>query len=72
MHVIFKKTAALTCVLDEAGIQEEEMERWIEIEDWEMRKRAGGGTRARVRKKKVMATAQGKYAPIIRAILKSA
>lgn len=48
------------------------MERWIEIEEGEMWRRAKGGTPARVKKKEVMATAQGKYAPIIRAILKSA
>lgn len=38
----------------------------------EMWRRARGGTPAGVKKKEVMATAQGKYAPIIRAILKSA
>lgn len=40
--------------------------------DRDRRVGARGGTWARVRKKEVMATAQGKYAPIIRAILKSA
>lgn len=48
------------------------MERRIEIEERETWRRARGGTPARVKKKEVMATAQGKYAPIIRAILKSA
>lgn len=54
------------------GDWKKQMERWIQIEVRGMQRTARGGTRARVRKKEVMAAAQGKYAPIIRAILKSA